>query len=383
MNILNIGIGVPDSSAKWWNIKGRVNYLRSAGHDVDVLCYYNQDEVDLGLELDGVYFVRASTISSPVSHLKNSFLRDKEYDCIYGNNHLAAFIGTTEKIRRTPLIFHIHGDIVHERILKSRHGDGYPSLYQPANLTKIGLSKGLEIVATNLSDRIVCVSRTMKEHMHNRGVDSEKLCYIPNPVDLEYFSPIERDEERFAEQFPNPNNRVFGYIGGFQAWQGVDNLEKAVDIIDENEANFIFVGGPEKEEKNALYEGWVERDRVREYYSQCDILVLPRPSHKVTEIAAPTKFAEYAAMGKPILASQVGDAGKLIREYNCGIVVEDNSLESIAEGISSFIQLPQKELDSMGENARKLAEEEFSWKKIGPKLSQIVQDVTRQRTHVD
>ena len=37
----------------------------------------------------------------------------------------------------------------------------------------------------------------------------------------------------------------------------------------------------------------IPRAQIPDYYSACDVLVLPRPSHPATEIAAPTKFAEY------------------------------------------------------------------------------------------
>ena len=99
---------------------------------------------------------------------------------------------------------------------------------------------------------------------------------------------------------------------------------------------------------------------MRDHYSMCDVFVLPRPSHPATEVAAPTKFAEYAAMGKPILVTRVGDAPDLVTKYGCGVVVADNSPAELAKGIRQITDLSHEQRSEMGRQARKLAESEFT-----------------------
>ena len=106
---------------------------------------------------------------------------------------------------------------------------------------------------------------------------------------------------------------VFEYIGKNSPWQGVENLVEAAKLSQNDSTTSLFVGfGKKKRERNILFLPEVQHKEVPYYYSMCDVLILPRPSHVATEIAAPTKFAEYAAMGKPILLTNVGDAAQFI-----------------------------------------------------------------------
>ena len=116
---------------------------------------------------------------------------------------------------------------------------------------------------------------------------------------------------------------------------------------------------------------------ILNYYSLCDVLVLPRPSYPATEIAAPTKFAEYTSMSKPVLTTEVGDAADLVKKYKCGIVVADNSPENLAQGVREFNQKAADEFEVMGRNSRTLAENEFDWNKVAVNLYQAVADVKR------
>jgi len=163
--------------------------------------------------------------------------------------------------------------------------------------------------------------------------------------------------------------RVFCYIGGFQKWQGVENFITAASKIEHSSLGFLLVRGKDSwHYKNIIKIPTVPRKIIRMYYAICDIFVLPRPYHLATIVAGPTKLAEYTAMGKPILATKVGDAPLLIRKYNCGYIVKSNHPQDLLMGIKWFANLTDSELREMGVNARKLAEEEFDWKKIAISL---------------
>ena len=102
--------------------------------------------------------------------------------------------------------------------------------------------------------------------------------------------------------------------------------------------------------------------------------MLPRPNHLATDVAAPTKFAEYAAMGKPILTTDVGDAAELVAKYKCGIVVDSNDSEGLKNGVLELKKKSKDDLLNMGKNSRKLAEQEFSFKKMRDDLNSILKN---------
>lgn len=80
-------------------------------------------------------------------------------------------------------------------------------------------------------------------------------------------------------------------------------------------------------------------------------------------------------MGKPVLATPVGDAAELIKQFRCGIIVRKDDAESIAQGVCDFSDLSSEELREMGRKSRRLAEEVFDWNKIGVDLEQVIEDV--------
>lgn len=379
MNILNIGTGKPDTSAKWWNTSTRTEFLQSEGHSIDTISYFDPSKHPGSANskhkmMTEVELVRSSVYLTPLRHFKEALCRREKYDLIYGNNYLATTAALTEKIYDTPIIFHVHGDIFQEYLLNKAHNniDSNSNLRLPD--IKVYLNKILGSINYRTADHIACVSRSMVEYISKRyHISNNRISYVPNYTNIEYFKPGMANQPTDIPDYQNPSLLKFGYIGGFQAWQGVENLLAAAELIDSNDANFIFVGLGGESTENIGRIGRVNRKSVREYYEYCDVLILPRPSHIATEIAAPTKFAEYTAMGKPILSTNVGDAAELIKEYDCGIVVEDNSVESLLTGINKFINIDDEKISSLGENARKLAKNEFSLRKKGHLLTDMVE----------
>jgi glycosyltransferase involved in cell wall biosynthesis len=80
-------------------------------------------------------------------------------------------------------------------------------------------------------------------------------------------------------------------------------------------------------------------------------------------------------MGKPILATNVGDAAEFVRKYDCGIVVKNNTPENLIEGMNEFKNKSEEELKRMGKNSRRLAENEFDWKKVGINLLNAINSI--------
>ena len=205
------------------------------------------------------------------------------------------------------------------------------------------------------------------------------MVYAPNGVDLEFFRPMPRDALMSfrSELGISHDTLLVGYLGRFHRWQGVDALLEAARSFRDPEVEFLVVGGQEtKREGNMSFVREVPLQRMPLYYALCDVVVLPRPRHPATEVAAPTKFAEYAAMGKPILLTNVGDAPKLVEKYRCGIVVKDNSPPELHKGIAHMKLCAGQTLLEMGLAARRLAENEFDFESTKRTLARCIDELT-------
>lgn len=366
MKVLSVVLGMPpENSAHWLRIKKQMDILSRLGHEVEI-CFYTRKGKELRFNLS---FEHSLINVSPMTvHLKH-FLKmlDNKYDLIFCNLIKTPFISSLSKIKGIPLILDTHGDAMSEMELLSNLGI-LERLYY----------KILFSLSFRLSDRIVCVSNSMIKDLKEGGIPEDKLYYVTNATDLDFFTPLDRHEiQEMKINLGLTDKLTFGYVGSGEKWQGVDNLIRASRIIKDNDISFLFVGFSKNEKRthNSLFLPRVPREEVKFYYGACDVLVLPRPYHKSTEVAAPTKFAEYAAMGKPILTTNVGDAASFVKKYNCGIVVDDNSPRSLLIGIKKFKSLPRKELLKMGENSRKMAEKEFSMEKMKQDLKKVIESL--------
>ena len=371
MKILSIKRSPLDDSAHSWRMLSIARLLQSNGHDVHLVQYTRKSTYeklkDKRVDISDISnsIVTVSCLTVHIKHLRE--LAKDNYDLVFGNSHFGTFLSVLGRLKRVPLIFDMHGG-VEELLLK-------PGLI---SIREYPIYMLIEYLNLRLSTKVCCVSKKMIQHLHSKkGVPLEKMAYVTNGVDLDFFKPANTNHvPTLRKQLGLENKFVFGYIGGFQKWQGIENLIEAAKMIDDPEIAFVIVGGDKQsKEENRIFIPKVPRSQTRDYYSICDVLVLPRPSHPATEIAAPTKFAEYTAAGKPILTTKVGDAADLVRKYNCGTVVEDNRPECLAEGITRFVSKGVDGLQDMGRTSRRLAKSEFDWNMIANNLLQVLEEV--------
>jgi glycosyltransferase involved in cell wall biosynthesis len=308
-----------------------------------------------------------------IKHLKVLF--ENKYDLVYGNTHSGTFCSILGKLKGTPLIFDMHGGTVEEFLLINQSNPGW---WHSSALKWYFRSKFMNFTDLRYSDKIICVSNKMIKYLHKEnGIPLEKMAYVTNGVDLEFFKPGNNERiQIFRKKLGLEDKFVFGYIGGLQKWQGVENFIEAAKKSSDSRLAFAIIGGENGlRKKNLLFIPEIPRSQISNYYAICNVLVLPRPRHPATEIAAPTKFSEYTAMGKPVLTTNVGDAANLVKKYNNGLVIEDNSINNLMEGILQLKNRSEDELEVMGENSRELAKNEFDWNKIAGNLLKVIESV--------
>ncbi|HOI40054.1 MAG TPA: glycosyltransferase family 4 protein [Methanobacterium sp.] len=375
MKILSTHISTPENNAEWWRISNIAKIMGEAGHDVDLVHYCGKSKYDNFKEKNQFpndKFIITSQLGVYFKHLK--ILRENKYDLVYANTGAATFCSLSGRLTKVPLVFDMHGDLLQELLLRCGKS------MNPKFLANYLLLKIMDYANLKGSNKIICVSNRMIDYLHtNKGVALDKMDYVTNGVDLDFFTQKNHKVQELKQELGLEEKLIFGYLGGFQSWQGVENLINSALTIDDDEIAFLIVGGQEKPDnvanKNIIFIPKINRLEVPNYYSLCDVLILPRPSHLATEMAAPTKFAEYTSMGKPVLTSNVGDAADLVTKYNSGIVVKDNSVDNMVEGINQFKDLNPTSLRKMGKNSRKLAETEFDWRLVGKNLLKSLEKI--------
>lgn len=77
-------------------------------------------------------------------------------------------------------------------------------------------------------------------------------------------------------------------------------------------------------------------------YSAADILVVPQIRHAFNQAGLPTKLAEYSAMGRAIVATDVGDVRKYFTDGESAAICEPSSAGALAAAMSSLLSSPDR-----------------------------------------
>jgi glycosyltransferase involved in cell wall biosynthesis len=90
-----------------------------------------------------------------------------------------------------------------------------------------------------------------------------------------------------------------------------------------------------------------------------DVFLLPYSDRPINRGRFPNKVGEYLAAGRPIVANPTGEVGRLLREHRVGLLAEEEPAAMAGAALRLLEDRPLAR--DLGEEARRLAEGEFSW----------------------
>jgi glycosyltransferase involved in cell wall biosynthesis len=216
--------------------------------------------------------------------------------------------------------------------------------------------------ATINSDRIICVSRYIKnqldENLKNRAV------VIYNGVNKKILY--------------NEGDYNFGlFVGAFVPQKGVDILIEAIKDID---FNFKLIGDGKLYKKiedfivknNLIHIELLGRKSFNEtasFMRKCSFLVVPSRSEGFGMVAV-----EGMACSKPVIATKVGGLEEIVIDGYNGLLVEKNNPNDLKEKILELIN--NEELrKTLGKNGKEFSKK-FSWKKCAESVKNMYEDLS-------
>jgi glycosyltransferase involved in cell wall biosynthesis len=102
-------------------------------------------------------------------------------------------------------------------------------------------------------------------------------------------------------------------------------------------------------------------------------LLLFRPAANHEE-AIPNKLFEYLGAGLPVIVSNTLQASAIVREHDCGLIVDPEDVEQIAAAIQYMVEHPEV-AQAMGERGRKLVCERYQWTSEATKLTRLYAEI--------
>jgi glycosyltransferase involved in cell wall biosynthesis len=169
-----------------------------------------------------------------------------------------------------------------------------------------------------------------------------------------------------------PDTRVVLYQGGLMSDRGIEQGMEA--ILSVPNAIFAILGfGNRRDEIVALGTSERYRDRVKfldpvspdellDWTASADVMLMAiQPSSTNHRFTTPQKLWEAIAAGVPVVASDLPGMAEIVRELDCGVLVDPTDPADIARGILAILDAPPEKRAAMRERAWRGGQDRYNW----------------------
>lgn len=299
--------------------------------------YKNQEERFKNI-VEKIYFVPMTREINLKSDLISiiairKILRKEKSDIVYLHSSKAGAIG------RIALLFNFK-----RKILYNAHG-----WYFNANIgkRKKKIFSIIEKILAIKTDMIINISQSEYDSaIKYKIAKSKKMCIIENGIDFSRFKDSNKYREETRTKYNiKEDDVVIGVVGRISEQKDPMTSIKAFELVhkENNKTKLMLVGSGELEkevleyarqnniENDIIITGWV--NDVEKYIPAFDIAILPSRWEGFGLV-----IIEYMACDKPIVASNVGGIGNIIKNEENGLLINVSDYIELANNINNLIK---------------------------------------------
>jgi len=318
-----------------------------------------------GLKANGRYFVKEWKI----------ICQERPDVVLVRYNFLNFTAGLVARLKRVPFVLEVNAPMAYE---SRRFGDLairlplIPELLERLNLL--------------LADRVIVVSKKLKDFYVRWHIPARKIRVIPNGVDARKFHPGV-SAKPVVSKYRLKGKVILGFVGSFHYWHGVENLIEFITTTLSRYDNvaFLLVGhGPLKKRMEELFEdermaerviftGYVSHEEIPQYIAAMDVVLAPYPKLDLFYYS-PLKLFEYMAAGKAVVASRIGQIAEIITDRSNGMLVEPDHFEELRDRVFELIDKASLR-KRIGARAREVILHKYTWSHAARNVSDILTQV--------
>lgn len=298
-----------------------------------------------------------------------SLLWQKEVDIIHPFLTPATLFGLLPAILyRTPV------KIVTERSVQSKQRLG-PRLYLKA-----------EDFLSRFVDKVVSNSEAGREYVIQRGIPRDRIRVIYNGINLGRLSATDDDVEQVRHLLGvPPGGKIVGIMARLSAVKDHVTFLRAAAIISQAmpDTRFALVGdGPLRSYLENLSQElgiasktvfFGDQQDVGTYLSAFDIAALTSQREGCSN-----SLLETMALGKPVVATDVGGNRELVNHGENGLLVPSGNAEAVASATLSLLR-DSETAKVMGQRAREKVVSQFSLEKMVQQYQSLYEETLRQK----
>jgi glycosyltransferase involved in cell wall biosynthesis len=238
-----------------------------------------------------------------------------------------------------------------------------------------------ERISIALATAAVTVNEAMRERLIGLGVAPAKVSVVPNSPSLDRFDPARYDERPFATD----GTVRLVYTGALTPVYELDialdalarlhaggDVPVRLDVYGRGDAAEGLVEQAARLHLGDLvaFHGRIPIDEVPAAVARADIGLAPTRRDRFTDVSLSTKVFEYAAMGKPVVASRLP---MVERTFPAGSVAtyEPGDADSLAAAVRRLIDEPAARLEAVAATAGIVRE--ASWERESARYHALVE----------
>jgi len=309
-------------------------------------------------------------------------IRQENYALIHAHTPRTLLVGALAAwLTRRPLVYHVHSPA---------WADSTRWFFNWANAT-------LERLAAGRATHLICVSQTLAQQMHGRGVPESKITVVPNgvPMATSHWQPKilpVRPEGAFrsaAAEEANPAGWTVGIVALFRPRKGIEVLLEALALLDRQDipVRLRAVGPFESPSYEAtirqkvLQLGLAGRvdwtgpvGNVEAELAQMDLFVLP----SLFGEGMPMVLLEAMAVGVPIVASRIPGIEEVIHDGQEGFLSPPGNPQALAQAMAHLLTHPVQAVQ-LSQNARKRHRERYSDRAMAAGAAEVYRRILADR----
>lgn len=345
--------------------------LKKAGHSITVGVLRNSRNPNLelsakaaGRSINTAVFECNGKFDLNTISAIGSYVRDGSIDIVHSHGYKANIYAVlSNRKNRRPLVTTCHNWIVSN--------------------ARMGFYTRLDKIFLKRFDAVVPVSETVESLLRDAKVDSRKVHLVENGINISRFLKAGEAKGLRGALGIDARSKVIGAVGRLTGEKGHSVLLQSARMVLDSHENcfFVIVGdgrlrGELEEQARAagigervVFTG--ARSDIPELLSMMDVFVLP----SLTE-GQPMALLEAMAAGKAIVASDVGDVKKLLKDGQLGAVTRPGDPASCSSGILHYLDDPSA-AEKTGAMAQKEAVERHSSGKMASEYLRVYDAVLK------
>ena len=218
-----------------------------------------------------------------------------------------------------------------------------------------------------------------KFFIENKIIKNKNSDVLPGSgINLDFFKP---------ESFKRNKQFTFLLISRLIHDKGIVEYIQAIEKLKSKgyNARFTLLGSKDVKHKRGISEeliqSWIDNNNVeylgstedvRPYIKNSDCIVLP--SYRE---GTPRSLLEAASTARPIVATDVAGCNNIVSHNKNGFLCKLKDADDLADKMEAIINLPDKEIEKMGLEGRKIAENRFSEKLVINKYQQAIGELAK------